>query len=185
MNASWNIDGLSPRARGIPRYHPDTDTVHGSIPACAGNTRAPRSQTITPAVYPRVRGEYGLVSAIDNTTEGLSPRARGIRITLQGPARTARSIPACAGNTGGGTTYTTGARVYPRVRGEYAFPASPSMDDLGLSPRARGIRVPSRISTTMYGSIPACAGNTATTGSQYELTTVYPRVRGEYRRSSS
>ena len=69
--------GLSPRVRGNPEGRVDSDTMSGSIPACAGE----------PAGRQAAR----------RAQEGLSPRVRG------NPGRPAdtpgrwRSIPACAG----------------------------------------------------------------------------------------
>ncbi len=51
------------------------------------------------AVYPRWRGEHGLVGTSTTYADGLSPLARGTRTDCDIGNNSARFIPAGAGNT--------------------------------------------------------------------------------------
>ncbi len=73
------VAGLSPLARG---------TLHGFgflfdgrrfIPAGAGNTYIRAKNKATATVYPRWRGEHGVVTTVSDEDLGLSPLARGTR----------------------------------------------------------------------------------------------------------
>ena len=111
---------------------------------------------------------------------GLSPRARGIHLQYEARSVSQGSIPACAGNTNNGHMGLVLRRVYPRVRGEYAFVAKCASAVGGLSPRARGILTVIYKHAVITGSIPACAGNTMNAELAPLHAKVYPRVRGEY-----
>ena len=91
------VAGLSPRARG---NHPGWSLRFSrsrSIPACAGEPPQPHAQSVSPPVYPRVRGGTNRSDRVLTLCRGLSPRARGNRAwtSLTGNGR--GSIPACAG----------------------------------------------------------------------------------------
>ena len=90
--------GSSPRVRGTV---PDVleFRVRGRfIPACAGNS--PRRQIFDKimTVHPRVCGEQRSTSSRTRFPVGSSPRVRGTGGPLLTDWRTARFIPACAGN---------------------------------------------------------------------------------------
>ena len=109
---------------------------------------------------------------------GLSPRARGNRVTVEGDGDLSGSIPACAGESACAPPRLRPSRVYPRVRGGIIVVAPGDKNRPGLSPRARGNRHPARASCILYGSIPACAGESAQAHSKALSRGVYPRVRG-------
>ncbi len=69
--------GLSPLARGTPDQPEQQCVLNRFIPAGAGNTAGRSPRGVTPAVYPRWRGEHGLVGLTFRTDSGLSPLARG------------------------------------------------------------------------------------------------------------
>ena len=71
----------------------------GSIPACAGETRAPHRQINPVWVYPRLCGGNQPGAAVQGTGRGLSPLVRGKRLQFDEEQRNAGSIPACAGET--------------------------------------------------------------------------------------
>ena len=90
--------GPSPRARGIQDLSGQRFGRLGSIPACAGNPlRLPGDGEIG-QVHPRVRGESGAGTILAAAEAGPSPRARGIRTTVEPGRGMVGSIPACAGN---------------------------------------------------------------------------------------
>ena len=91
--------GLSPLARGTHAVHGTGSTEGRFIPAGAGNTRLRRSSCFAESVYPRWRGEHQAGPRRNRTRRGLSPLARGTRVTQAGAAVPQRFIPAGAGNT--------------------------------------------------------------------------------------
>ena len=142
------IRGLSPPARGSPRYNAADGSGDGSIPARAGDPNAPRELVCYKWVYPRPRGGSVRPRPADHAVEGLSPPARGIQRLR--PARFGRvgSIPARAGDPRHSRFSGTCSPVYPRLRGDRrrSSPAPPA-----VYPRPRGVsasmtvRVPSAI----------------------------------------
>ena len=91
--------GLSPRVRGKLFITGGDVMEKGSIPACAGETKKHIVLSTSGAVYPRVCGGNGWLTARRGWSTGLSPRVRGKRGERGNPGRLAGSIPACAGET--------------------------------------------------------------------------------------
>ncbi len=71
------------------------------------------------AVYPRWRGEHGLVGTSTTYADGLSPLARGTPFGLKAVALMPRFIPAGAGNTIPARLSSGRTAVYPRWCGEH------------------------------------------------------------------
>ena len=90
--------GLSPRVRGHPPLRTGTETVFGSIPACAGSPQIHEDAAPSVQVYPRVCGVTSTTVYIINSCVGLSPRVRGHHWYNNVNGRVYRSIPACAGS---------------------------------------------------------------------------------------
>ena len=90
-------EGLSPRVRGNQWTEAAERMSLGSIPACAGEPIRPRIRDHPLWVYPRVCGGTDLAQGSQLQPTGLSPRVRGNHPSRSTRARTARSIPACAG----------------------------------------------------------------------------------------
>ena len=114
----YQTQGLSPRVRGIPAVDAHPPRSERSIPACTGN---PAPQSVSCAdnrVYPRVYGESRSTSIPPSTSDGLSPRVRGIHELIVWDSDGTRSIPACTGNPLTGARAEAAGRVYPRVYGE-------------------------------------------------------------------
>ncbi len=110
--------GLSPLARGTRDRRCYAELLKRFIPAGAGNSIfATPARTSTP-VYPRWRGE--LLQGVDQQLlkSGLSPLARGTRLTLQTLQIERRFIPAGAGNSNHVLARPRPVSVYPRWRGE-------------------------------------------------------------------
>ena len=190
--------GLSPRVRGnrtpTQRHRPPG----GSIPACAGEPRAPATATAAHRVYPRVCGGTGHIRYAAATVMGLSPRVRG-NLHLRGlilrplgsipacagePRRSITdwsgrgSIPACAGEPVGWHWQACYPGVYPRVCGGTDCRDLLRAHNGGLSPRVRGNRCERSTLPRCPGSIPACAGEPSCSPPRRKLTWVYPRVCG-------
>ena len=149
-----------------------------SIPACAGETprrATPRSRT---RVYPRVCGGNTVFRPTRHDNGGLSPRVRGKHLDRRCRPLPRRSIPACAGETGGVTHIVTREGVYPRVCG--GNPGEPWLraGGGGLSPRVRGKRQIAAGAPGAAWSIPACAGETTCSPFNCAGVRVYPRVCG-------
>ena len=129
-----------------------------SIPACAGEPVRRRPRFRIDGVYPRVCG-------------GTYPS----RLHRTDPAR---SIPACAGEPSGRLDSRSSQRVYPRVCGGTPLVAYPYSPTKGLSPRVRGNLSCFFSPFSVYGSIPACAGEPLLGSCTTTSCTVYPRVCG-------
>ena len=171
--------GLSPRVRGIQAAPTVERPLPGSIPACTGNPGRGAIRRSRPRVYPRVYGESRRSRRCTWSTDGLSPRVRGIRSRRGGGAISARSIPACTGNPRRWASSSAPARVYPRVYGESGGSQWSQCPTRGLSPRVRGILLRRRRAHVPARSIPACTGNPAIRSASSSRRKVYPRVYGE------
>ncbi len=91
--------GLSPLARGTRICQRLCGAVNRFIPAGAGNTTPATCFASRSAVYPRWRGEHGLLPCFAGNPHGLSPLARGTQRTGICRQFLYRFIPAGAGNT--------------------------------------------------------------------------------------
>ena len=111
---------------------------------------------------------------------GLSPLARGTRITTSCTLTPWRFIPAGAGNTCAVTLTSHLLPVYPRWRGEHQKSAAERLVTAGLSPLARGTHMKSGAHLNFIRFIPAGAGNTGDSWPARVSPSVYPRWRGEH-----
>ncbi len=91
--------GLSPLARGTLESITHEGLVTRFIPAGAGNTPTSSGVNDGGAVYPRWRGEHGVLWWSVLISDGLSPLARGTPTVDGREIRPERFIPAGAGNT--------------------------------------------------------------------------------------
>ena len=191
--------GLSPRMRGNPRFDIGRFGLDRSIPAYAGEPPAELRPDTTERVYPRVCGgtvvllaPAGIAGAVyprvcggtrrrfraSSAFRGLSPRMRGNRrpfAVLQPPQG---SIPAYAGEPGGGGADGRLGEVYPRVCGGTCLTTANMDERYALSPRMRGNL---RLHETMIyakRSIPAYAGEPSRWWGMETGSRVYPRVCG-------
>ena len=138
---------------------------------------SPRSLKVPP-VYPRVCGGTEDARRVRRCHQGLSPRVRGNQILPALKDGNERSIPACAGEPGGGSGLRGVRGVYPRVCGGTPCWEEKTSCGGGLSPRVRGNRSGPAESWCGSGSIPACAGEPPTWSSGRPCRRVYPRVCG-------
>ncbi len=150
-----------PRVRGEHKgRRPLTARPSRIIPAYAGNTLRARTRAIGCADHPRVRGEHRDHGVAEDHKIGSSPRTRGThRLVLQ-QDRSARIIPAYAGNTRSWSTPLNSGPDHPRVRGEHRIRASVRQNSRGSSPRTRGTLPLAPRSGAVVRIIPAYAGNT-------------------------
>ena len=127
LASSTQVAGPSPRARGIRNCRAAPRSFLGSIPASAGNPRAPPPEPTHPRVHPRERGESAKQAIEWAPARGPSPRARGIPGGPGQPGPGAGSIPASAGNPTCASSIPWQPRVHPRERGESRAPRRTGM----------------------------------------------------------
>ena len=149
-----------------------------SIPAYAGEPLHTGKVMPLKKVYPRVCGGTGRKVSIGTRAEGLSPRMRGNRRMIPARFRITRSIPAYAGEPGGGYIASYQSRVYPRVCGGTGGGSEPPPAIAGLSPRMRGNPNHTLGNQAAVWSIPAYAGEPKARGAEPTAPAVYPRVCG-------
>ncbi len=130
--------GLSPLARGTPVFANLWTIAIRFIPAGAGNTGARNTKPCICSVYPRWRGEHEMLVSVNAANTGLSPLARGTRVSANPEEIEPRFIPAGVGNTYILKRLLNHKTVYPRWRGEHSSHARPPLIAPGLSPLARG-----------------------------------------------
>ncbi len=170
--------GRSPRVRGSPKQRLSMPGRRGSIPACAGEPPSAGRTNDRSTVDPRVCG--GAMRDPDRAARavGRSPRVRGSRDTGRGLELRARSIPACAGEPRPPAARRRAPRVDPRVCGG-AFQLAVYLERVqGRSPRVRGSPRCQEYAGSTARSIPACAGEPATTTRGRCSIGVDPRVCG-------
>ena len=153
--------GLSPLARGTPEEARERLQATRFIPAGAGNTFLSALFITLSTVYPRWRGEHSRQHVVRNHDSGLSPLARGTRLTDMIGPRQRRFIPAGAGNTNLQLGKNGFCAVYPRWRGEHRPRTGRRPGSCGLSPLARGTRCRRGLWHLLHRFIPAGAGNTS------------------------
>ncbi len=152
--------GRSPRGRGRPVRPAGGEGCRRSIPAWAGETRAPAITTGAQQVDPRVGGGDVPDAAPSRMPNGRSPRGRGRPCFASRASERAGSIPAWAGETPAPTRPPTGSAVDPRVGGGDTLSFTSLGWGDGRSPRGRGRQdgIPGQVGLTW--SIPAWAGET-------------------------
>ena len=171
--------GPSPRVRGSHADPGRRGDRHGSIPACAGKPRRPRSGTTLLRVHPRVCGEARRPRDFARSSTGPSPRVRGSRRVPRVGHLGRGSIPACAGKPARASSIPRPGAVHPRVCGEAHRHMTSPPRPRGPSPRVRGSRHTGRQVAQCRGSIPACAGKPTWRHLQGHCSRVHPRVCGE------
>ncbi len=110
---------------------------------------------------------------------GSSPRVRGTVCGLLPHRKGSRFIPACAGNRQSRYWFSTQRTVHPRVCGEQGCFAAYCPGLFGSSPRVRGTVWRVTTSGGRVRFIPACAGNSQSSGLLFGSRPVHPRVCGE------
>ena len=170
--------GRSPRVRGSPRVTEAQAEEQGSIPACAGEPKAPTSEARGSRVDPRVCGGAHRSPAPCISSQGRSPRVRGSRRRGGGHGRREGSIPACAGEPPPRGLNRGHPGVDPRVCGGARHRNDVIGVDGGRSPRVRGSHAELDRGPGEFGSIPACAGEPVGALAVLHDDRVDPRVCG-------
>ena len=152
------LNGLSPHARGNQSLLPRQPGPGGSIPARAGQPRIADGPEHRGGVYPRTRGATHTRTTSPQATVGLSPHARGNRISAQHEPALQGSIPARAGQPTLTPRTLVPDAVYPRTRGATSPWPLRRRRLGGLSPHARGNPDTAHRGCRGQGSIPARAG---------------------------
>ena len=109
---------------------------------------------------------------------GLSPRGRGNPLGPLGYYLADGSIPAWAGQPIASPAVPKTLPVYPRVGGATHPDCEECQATTGLSPRGRGNPIPATSERFIRRSIPAWAGQPATSPDLRSAPEVYPRVGG-------
>ena len=151
--------GLSPCARGTLHLNGGDIRQGRFIPVCSGNAFKNWRITHLQSVYPRVLGERTTSSLYMQRPSGLSPCARGTRITINNVINHFRFIPVCSGNACECFDIRQSLSVYPRVLGERGTATATSLPYCGLSPCARGTRLVVIVAIFYPRFIPVCSGN--------------------------
>ena len=154
-------------------------TFRRIIPACAGNSMTSLMTTIGTSDHPRVCGEQFGFKGRKANFFGSSPRVRGTAPLRTAPLRSARIIPACAGNRSQERPEGRQSSDHPRVCGEQAPRDRRRADCVGSSPRVRGTGARNRPHAPLHRIIPACAGNSAHRQTAHDNPSDHPRVCGE------
>ncbi len=149
------------------------------IPARAGNRGPQHRHPRHPAVHPRACGEQPPSGSRRHNARGSSPRVRGTAAGRLGLCRSARFIPARAGNSKVSSRTCSFSSVHPRACGEQHFAIAVVFLDCGSSPRVRGT-ADRRVKLVLgHRFIPARAGNRSTAQAAMSSRAVHPRACGE------
>ena len=170
--------GLSPRLRGNRAGTSGPRGRGGSIPAPAGEPKAPAGRAPLFAVYPRACGGTRASKAGKQKRNGLSPRLRGNPVRPRPVFVSLRSIPAPAGEPAAARHLSHRPPVYPRACGGTLLLALPVVLLSGLSPRLRGNRGVRFGRYARTRSIPAPAGEPYRCAAPGTPDGVYPRACG-------
>ena len=127
-----------------------------------------------------MRGEHCPSRQGRPVRRGSSPHARGTQRHEERKQPQVGIIPACAGNTKSLCRKQARQQDHPRMRGEHVEYGHRQNVGQGSSPHARGTRPYRNGTDKVVGIIPACAGNTPSSGNARGLPRDHPRMRGEH-----
>ena len=132
------------------------------------------------AVHPHARGEHEIAPPSGSVMAGSSPRTWGTHIFRQCAQAVRRFIPTHVGNTTSSLNWIVSISVHPHARGEHTSVMTPTLTDVGSSPRTWGTPwrraserparrfIPTHVGNTMCGALWVC------------VRTVHPHARGEH-----
>jgi len=170
--------GQSPLTRGRRPGRRRGAGRPGSIPAHAGEAVVAGRAALHQRVNPRSRGGGATAATACTGCCGQSPLTRGRLASLTPSGVADRSIPAHAGEAGGGTGSASRRWVNPRSRGGGPCPFQGADAPGGQSPLTRGRHASAELRADRERSIPAHAGEAAHGGFYGEAHGVNPRSRG-------
>ena len=174
------VQGSSPRMRGTLGFSVTNTNDAGIIPAYAGNTWRPSSNLRCVRDHPRVCGEHEAFGTSASKAQGSSPRMRGTLVARIPEEIRGWIIPAYAGNTSLPKVFAMLTRDHPRVCGEHPIMIAVQVLSPGSSPRMRGTLGFAIVLPSIFGIIPAYAGNTCLRCCKTRKTRDHPRVCGEH-----
>ena len=178
----WRATGSSPRMRGKQIASIARLLSHRIIPAHAGQTLSTSGQFSVPTDHPRACGAN--VGKIFDWVHspGSSPRMRGKPVTLSSVVGGFRIIPAHAGQTTKQNSRNISTQDHPRACGANILGGATGLHARGSSPRMRGKHM--RVLHPQLASriIPAHAGQTADSQTEYAVYADHPRACGANRR---
>ena len=151
----------------------------GLIPAHAGKTSVSLRSRPSAAAHPRSRGENCRRSIPTSCARGSSPLTRGKLRGRGGLGPDRRLIPAHAGKTNTGHTWSGAPWAHPRSRGENMPKSSRISKSAGSSPLTRGKLFLLRLTRLARRLIPAHAGKTPLMRWLHPPLRAHPRSRGE------
>ena len=170
-----------PRSRGVYGDGPaDVGPALGSSPLARGLPGADRVPDRRPVDHPRSRRVYSSGSGTGPRAAGSSPLARGLPVGVVRVDDARRIIPARAGFTSDRPARAGRSRDHPRSRGVYRVSCPARSRSSGSSPLARGLHSHIITGAACAGIIPARAGFTRTTGTNWPRPWDHPRSRGVY-----
>ena len=152
--------GSSPHTRGARGFLLSGADRERIIPAYAGSTVWASLPMERAADHPRIRGEHFAASLAVESTEGI--------------------IPAYAGSTRGRPSPAPTRPDHPRIRGEHSATLYEVSVVAGSSPHTRGAPARHDHRRPTERIIPAYAGSTRLTRSEYARLRDHPRIRGEH-----
>ena len=170
--------GPSPRGRGNRIARRRRQPRRRTIPAWAGEPRHGHGKVDEAADHPRVGG-----GTLRGTPErvrfnGPSPRGRGNPRTPSLLRQCRGTIPAWAGEPSATNTHRADTRDHPRVGGGTTMISDDDASDAGPSPRGRGNRADKAGNSALSWTIPAWAGEPASSMPMRATTWDHPRVGG-------
>ena len=173
-------DGSSPHTRGAPTQHILSACGIRIIPAYAGSTATLTVASILQTDHPRIRGEHHPRHVGERAENGSSPHTRGAPFGVGDAGDETGIIPAYAGSTRAGGSWTGRRRDHPRIRGEHEPRMILPSRWSGSSPHTRG--APSQRPQVLDQGwiIPAYAGSTKPRRGSPSQSTDHPRIRGEH-----
>ena len=154
--------------------------TEGLIPAHAGKTKSPSTQSVKGRAHPRACGENVAWCGI-HARAGSSPRMRGKRRHSEQRRIPRRLIPAHAGKTLACDRGRSTRRAHPRACGENELILGNVSCPVGSSPRMRGKRGYSQSALARAMAHPrACGENLARPGHVSRKSGSSPRMRGKH-----
>ena len=122
---------------------------------------------------------HALVSGIA-VSLGSSPHVRGTRWRSFSNDHAMGIIPACAGNTRHCRARLGYSGDHPRMCGEHNYSEIETPRKPGSSPHVRGTPAYTLVADSLFGIIPACAGNTRKQSGRLSGDRDHPRMCGEH-----
>ena len=171
---------LPPHARRIRCAGLGPLDTEGTTSACAENTALHQLGGGHQRNYLRMRGEYGVLTAVTIDVLELPPHARRIPCHTAGFLSYMRTTSACAENTHRFGKLILVDGNYLRMRGEYHDGTLMPMIFMELPPHARRIHRKSLSVRMGIGTTSACAENTQLSEPANLKVRNYLRMRGEY-----